>query len=156
MWASHHLWHENISFMKLNNFELVHNHLLEHSIIGFFISIMILVAAAAKSAQLPFSSWLPRAMEGPTPSSAIFYGSLSVHLGVFLLLRTFSFWEHQISVRILIGILGLTTSIIASLIARVQSSIKSQIAYSSIAQIGIIFIEVALGWEDLALSLIHI
>lgn len=151
MWASHHLWHENISFMKLHNYELVHEHLLDHSIIGFFISIMILVAAAAKSAQLPFSSWLPRAMEGPTPSSAIFYGSLSVHLGVFLLLRTFPFWEHQVAVRILIGILGLTTSIIASLIARVQSSIKSQIAYSSIAQIGIIFIEVALGWEDLAL-----
>lgn len=151
MWASHHVWHENISFMKLNNFELVHDHLLEHSIIGIFISVMILVAAAAKSAQLPFSSWLPRAMEGPTPSSAIFYGSLSVHLGIFLLLRTFPFWEHQISVRFLIGILGLTTSIIASLIARVQSSIKSQIAYSSIAQIGIIFIEVAFGWQDMAL-----
>lgn len=151
MWASHHLWHENITFLKLNNYHLVHEHLLEHSLIGIFISLMVLVAAAAKSAQLPFSSWLPRAMEGPTPSSAIFYGSLSVHLGVFLLLRTLPFWEHQTAVRILIGILGLTTSIIASLIARVQSSVKSQIAYSSIAQIGIIFVEIALGWENLAL-----
>ncbi|AWG23838.1 proton-conducting transporter membrane subunit [Flavobacterium kingsejongi] len=151
MWASHHLWHENITFLKLNNYELVHEHLSGHSAIGIFISVMILVAAAAKSAQLPFSSWLPRAMEGPTPSSAIFYGSLSVHLGAFLLLRTFPFWEHQTSVRILIGALGLATSTIASLIARVQSSVKSQIAYSSIAQIGIIFIEIALGLEDLAL-----
>jgi NADH-quinone oxidoreductase subunit L len=151
MWASHHLWHENITFLKLNNYELVHEHLLSHSYTGVFISIMILLAAAVKSAQLPFSSWLPRAMEGPTPSSAIFYGSLSVHLGVFLLLRTYPFWEHQISVRVLIALLGLSTSIIASLIARVQSSVKSQIAYASIAQIGIIFIEVALGFEKFAL-----
>jgi formate hydrogenlyase subunit 3/multisubunit Na+/H+ antiporter MnhD subunit len=98
-----------------------------------------------------FSTWLPRAMAGPTPSSAIFYGSLSVHLGVFILLRTFPFWEHQLSVRILIGLLGLFTSIITTGIARVQSSVKSQIAYSSIAQIGIIFIEVAAGLEYLAL-----
>jgi NADH-quinone oxidoreductase subunit L len=151
MWASHHLWHENITFSKLNNFELVHEHLQSHSWVGVFISFMILVAAAAKSAQLPFTSWLPRAMEGPTPSSAIFYGSLSVHFGVFLLLRTFPFWEQQVSIRILIGLVGLTTSIAATLIARVQSSVKSQIAYASAAQIGLIFIEVAFGFENLAL-----
>jgi NADH:ubiquinone oxidoreductase subunit 5 (subunit L)/multisubunit Na+/H+ antiporter MnhA subunit len=151
MWLSHHLWHENITFFKLTNYELVNEHLLNHSLTGVAISLMILVTAAAKSAQLPFSPWLARAMEGPTPSSAIFYGSLSVHLGVFLLLRTFPFWEHQLSVRILIGALGLMTSIVATGIARVQSSVKSQIAYSSIAQIGIIFFEIALGWLDLAL-----
>jgi NADH:ubiquinone oxidoreductase subunit 5 (subunit L)/multisubunit Na+/H+ antiporter MnhA subunit len=102
MWMSHHLWHENITFLKLNNYTLVHEHLAGHSYVGIFISIMILVAAAAKSAQLPFSSWLPRAMEGPTPSSAIFYGSLSVHIGAFLLLRTFPFWENQTIVRAII------------------------------------------------------
>jgi NADH-quinone oxidoreductase subunit L len=151
MWLSHHLWHENITFLKLSNAEMVSSHLQTHSLIGVFISVMILVSAAAKSAQLPFSSWLPRAMEGPTPSSAIFYGSLAVHLGVFLLLRTFPFWEHQFSVRILIGLVGLTTSIIATGIARVQSSVKSQIAYASVAQIGLIFIEVAAGLQSLAL-----
>lgn len=153
MWASHHLWHENITFLKLNNYVLVHEHLQSHSAVGAFISLMILVAAAAKSAQLPFSSWLPRAMEGPTPSSAIFYGSLSVHIGVFLLLRTYPFWEYQLSVRVLFGLLGLSTAIVASMIARVQSSVKSQIGYSSIAQIGIIFIEIALGLK--ALALVH-
>lgn len=151
MWLSHHLWHENITFLKLHNYSLVHEHLQSHSWIGIFISIMILVSAAAKSAQLPFSSWLPKAMEGPTPSSAIFYGSLSVHLGIFLLLRTYPFWEHQFSVRILIAVLGLATIIIASSMAHVQSSVKSQIAYSSVAQIGLIFIEVAAGFENLAL-----
>jgi NADH-quinone oxidoreductase subunit L len=151
MWMSHHLWHENITFEKLSNYDLVHSQLQNHTLIGAFISLMFLLSAAAKSAQLPFSSWLPRAMEGPTPSSAIFYGSLSVHIGVFLLLRTFPFWEHQFSVRILIGVLGLLTSVITSGIARVQSSVKSQIAYASISQIGIIFIELSLGWVNLAL-----
>ena len=151
MWASHHLWKENITFLKLNNELLVHDHLVGHSFVGVFISICILISAAAKSAQLPFSSWLPRAMEGPTPSSAIFYGSLSVHLGVFLLMRTFPFWENQFIVRSMIVLMGFFTSIIAMFIARVQSSVKSQIAYSSISQIGLIFIEVALGLETLAL-----
>jgi NADH-quinone oxidoreductase subunit L len=151
MWAIHHLFHQNITFDNMHNVQLVEEHLSTHSWIGIFISLMFLIAAAAKSAQLPFSSWLPRAMEGPTPSSAIFYGSLSVHLGVFILLRTYAFWEHQLSVRILIGLVGLSTAIIATGIARVQSSVKSQIAYASIAQIGLIFIEVAAGWWILAL-----
>jgi NADH:ubiquinone oxidoreductase subunit 5 (subunit L)/multisubunit Na+/H+ antiporter MnhA subunit len=151
MWASHHLFHENITFMKMNNFELVNEHLQNHTLIGTFIALSLALAAAAKSAQIPFSSWLPRAMEGPTPSSAIFYGSLSVHLGVFLMLRTFPFWEHQTSMRIAIGLMGLTTSIMAAYMAKVQSSVKSQVAYSSISQIGLIFIEVALGLETLAL-----
>ena len=153
MWMSHHLWHESITFDKLNNVDLVHAQLQTHSWIGVFIAMMFLLSAAAKSAQLPFSSWLPRAMEGPTPSSAIFYGSLSVHLGVFIMLRTYPFWQEQLSVRILTGLLGFTTAIIATGIARVQSSVKSQIAYSSIAQIGLIFIEIAAGWG--AIALVH-
>lgn len=151
MWLSHHLFHENITFFKLSNYELVHEHLQTHSLTGFVLGFMILITAAAKSAQLPFSTWLPRAMEGPTPSSAIFYGSLSVHIGVFLLLRTFPFWEHQTSMRWITALLGLTTAIVTASIARVQSSVKSQIAYSSAAQIGIIFIEISLGWLDMAL-----
>lgn len=151
MWASHHLFHHNITFMELSNYEIVHEQLQSHTIIGVFISLMILITAAAKSAQFPFSSWLPRAMEGPTPSSAIFYGSLSVHLGTFIMLRTYPLWEYQISVRILIVMMGLATIIISSFVARVQSSVKSQIAYSSIAQIGFIFIEMAFGFEMLAL-----
>lgn len=151
MWASHHLWKANIPFMQLNNHELVHRQLEQHGGIALFISLMLLLGAAAKSAQLPFSSWLPRAMEGPTPSSAIFYGSLSVHLGVFLLLRTWPFWEHQPIARILIGLTGASTAGIGYAIARVQSTAKSQIAYASVAQIGLIFIEIAVGLRDLAL-----
>jgi len=151
MWMSHHLWHENITFLEINDLKLVAEHIKEHNWYAFFIALMILIAAAAKSAQLPFSSWLPRAMEGPTTSSAVFYGSLSVHLGVFLLLRTFPYWESIFIIKVLIICTGIFTGIIATSIAKVQSSVKTQIAYSAIAQIGLIFIEIALGFHDLAL-----
>lgn len=151
MWLSHHLWSENVTFARLSDAAALHEALAEHSFIGAFIAIAILVTATAKSAQFPFTSWLPRAMEGPTPSSAIFYGSLSVHLGVFLLLRTFPLWESQWSARWLIGIIGLISAVVSSGIARVQSSIKAQIAYGSASQIGLIFLELALGWTDVAL-----
>ena len=154
MWLSHHLWHENISFAKLHNADLVHEHIMQNSLVGLAIAFMFYISAAAKSAQLPFSSWLPRAMEGPTPSSAIFYGSLSVHIGAFLMLRTIHFWENQIIFKVFLIFSGLLTAVIATFISRVQSSIKSQIAYASIAQIGLIFIEIALGWEVFAL--VHI
>ncbi len=84
-------------------------------------------------------------------SSAVFYGSLSVHLGAFLLIRTYPLWENITLIKVLIIVLGLATSLIAASIARVQSTVKTQIAYSSINQIGLIFIEVALGFHTLAL-----
>jgi NADH-quinone oxidoreductase subunit L len=151
MWMSHHFWHENITFLKLGDAANVTGQLAQHYQMGVFIAIMFVVAAAAKSAQLPFSSWLPRAMEGPTTSSAIFYGSLSVHLGAFILLRTFPFWQNMLAIKITIIAIGVITAVVATFIARVQSTVKTQIAYSSIAQIGIIFIEVALGLHILAL-----
>lgn len=151
LWMSHHLWHENITFIKLNDIDLVTSHISEHSYYVSFIVLMLVIAAAIKSAQFPFSSWLTRAMEGPTTSSAVFYGSLSAHIGVFLLMRTYPYWESIFSIKVLIITIGLVTAIVATLIARVQSSVKTQIAYSSIAQIGIMFIELALGWHTLVL-----
>lgn len=151
LWMSHHLWHQNITFLQLNDIELISSHINEHSYYAVFIVFMIVIAASIKSAQFPFSSWLPRAMEGPTSSTAIFYGSLSVHLGVFLLLRTYPYWETIFGIKVLIIIIGAITALVATSIAKVQSTVKTQIAYSSIAQIGIMFIEVAMGWHILAL-----
>jgi len=147
MWLLHHFWHENITFLEMNESAELHTHLANASGVGFLIALMFYISAAAKSAQLPFSSWLPRAMEGPTPSSAIFYGSMSVHIGAFLLLRTQHFWENQPVFKLLLILMGLLTALIATAISRVQSSIKSQIAYASLAQIGFIFTEIAFGLE---------
>ncbi len=151
MWLLHHLFHENVTFVQLQNAEFMQHHLIHNSDVILVASFAIILAASVKSAQFPFSSWLPRAMEGPTPSSSIFYGSIAVHIGVYLMLRTYPFWSSVLFVQINVILLGLFTAFVSSTIARVQNSIKGQIAYSSLAQIGIMMVEVALGFENLAL-----
>ncbi len=149
-WLCHLIWHKNIQFADLS-FLHETSHVPQAHWLYLLLTLAILLSAAAKSAQFPFCSWMPRAMEGPTPSSAIFYGSLSVHIGVFILLRTFPLWQEQWIGRIAIGTVGLITALICNGSARVQSTIKSQVAYASLTQIGIIFVEVSLGLEYLAL-----
>ncbi len=150
MWMMHHLTHQNVLFAELGNVKELANVDIQTGVTTFIVC-MLIIPAAIKSAQFPFTTWLPRAMEGPTASSAIFYGSLSVHIGVFLLLRTYPFWEDMIWAKIVTITIGTFTAIVASMIARVQPTVKTQIAYSSAAQIGLMFIEVALGLHWLAL-----
>jgi NAD(P)H-quinone oxidoreductase subunit 5 len=114
------------------------------------IAILLIVAVAAKSALLPFSGWLPRAMEGPTPSSAVYYGSLSIHAGCFLLLRSAPLLVHAPAARALAGALGLGTAVFAALATRVQSDVKSSLAYASLPQVGLIVVEIAIGWNRIA------
>lgn len=145
IWYAHHIFERSVNFFEFSGLSAQHGNQL--ALLGF----LLLVAALIKSAQFPFSYWLPRAMEGPTTSSAIFYGALSVHMGLYLLLRTYPLWEGSMWLRITIAVLGLVTAIVASSITRVQSSIKTQIAYASITQIGIMFVELALGLHWLVL-----
>ena len=114
------------------------------------IAVLLLVAVAGKSALLPFSSWLPRAMEGPTPSSAVYYGSLSIHAGCFLLLRSGPLFEHAPMARVLVGGVGVATAIFAGIATRVQSDVKSSLAYAALTQVGIIVVEIAIGWYMIA------
>ena len=120
----------------------------------FFVGLLLLIAVAGKSALVPFSGWLPRAMEGPTPSSAVFYGSLSVHLGAFLLLRVSPLLEASFTLSAVVVALGLVSAVFGALTARVQTDIKSALAYASLTQVGIIVAEIGLGFRYLAL--IHI
>jgi NADH-quinone oxidoreductase subunit L len=114
------------------------------------IGLLLIVAVAGKSALLPFSSWLPRAMEGPTPSSAVYYGSLSIHAGCFLLLRAAPLLESAPAARLLAGGLGAATAIFAAITTRVQSDVKSSLAYAALTQVGIIIVEIAIGWYTIA------
>ena len=114
------------------------------------IAMLLIIAVAGKSALLPFSGWLPRAMEGPTPSSAVYYGSLSIHAGCFLLLRSAPLLEHAPIARVLVGVLGAATAIFAGITTRVQSDVKSSLAYASLTQVGIIIMEIAVGWYTVA------
>lgn len=124
------------------------------SLQALIVGSLLLVAAAGKSALIPFSGWLPRAMEGPTPSSAIFYGALSVHLGAFLLLRVSPILELSLWLSAAVVVLGLTTSIFAALAGRAQSDIKSALSFASLTQVGLIVAEIGLGLRYIAL--IHI
>src|SRR6185503_18043835 len=105
-----------------------------------FIAVLLIVAVGCKSALLPVSSWLPRAMEGPTPSSSVYYGSLSIHAGCFLLLRAAPLLEHATAARLLAGGLGAATAIFAAITPRVQSDVKSSLAYAALTQVGIIVV----------------
>ena len=112
---------------------------------------LLLLAAAGKSGMVPFSGWLPRAMEGPTPSSAVFYGALSVHLGTYLLLRVSPLLDVSIPLRVAIIVLGLVSAVFGTLASRVQNDVKNALAFASLTQVGIITVEIGLGLRYIAL-----
>ncbi|MDR3618822.1 MAG: proton-conducting transporter membrane subunit [Paludisphaera borealis] len=118
------------------------------------VGLLLLIAAAGKSGLIPFSGWLPRAMEGPTPSSAAFYGALSVHLGVYLLLRVSPILELSTLLCIAVVAIGLASAAFGVIAGRVQTDVKCALAYASLTQVGIITAEIGLGFRYL--PLIHI
>ncbi len=146
----HVLWHEASRFSAISGLTL--EQLSGEKSSGLFVtSFLIIIASLGKSAQFPFHNWPSRAMEGPTPSSAIFYGALSIHAGIFLLIRTYSLWSSYITIQILVGLIGLTTFILSTLQEKVQSNIKGQIAYANTANIGLMYIELSLGLKNLVM-----
>lgn len=118
------------------------------------LGLCLLVAALAKSGQLPFTAWIGRALEGPTPSSAVFYGALMVHAGAFLMIRIAPLLEQVPEARLLMGVTGLATAIYAHYVARVQADIKSTLLFATVSQVGLIFVECAFGWT--ALAIVHL
>ena len=118
------------------------------------VSLLLVFAALGKSAQVPFSGWLPLAMEGPTPSSAIFYGALSIHAGAYVLLRCEALLEQAWSARVALIVIGLGTALHANVVGRVQTDLKSMLAYASMTQSGLIFAEIGFGWR--VIPLVHV
>jgi NADH:ubiquinone oxidoreductase subunit 5 (subunit L)/multisubunit Na+/H+ antiporter MnhA subunit len=109
-----------------------------------------LLAALAKSAQIPFAPWIARALEGPTPSSAIFYGALMVHAGVLLLIRLEPLLVEAPAVMVLICLLGGLTLLYGWLSGLLQSDVKSSLMFATTTQVGWMFIWCGLGWFTLA------
>jgi NADH:ubiquinone oxidoreductase subunit 5 (subunit L)/multisubunit Na+/H+ antiporter MnhA subunit len=116
------------------------------------VALLLALAVVGKSALVPASGWLPRAMEGPTPSSAIFYGAISVHLGPYLLLRDHALLDAAPAARVVVVLLGLATALHATIVGRAQSDIKNALAYASLTQIGLIVTEIGLGLDLLAVT----
>ena len=116
------------------------------------VGLLLLWASMGKAAQVPLSGWLPRAMEGPTPSSAVFYGALSIHLGPYLLLRAESIVQSSGLVAGAVIMVGALTALHATFVGRTQSDIKSALAYASMTQVGLIYVEIGLGFHYLAVA----
>lgn len=108
------------------------------------------IAALAKSAQLPFTPWIARALEGPTPSSAIFYGAVMVHAGVFLLLRLEPVLLQAPDVMAGLVVAGVATAVYAWLCGLVQTDVKSLLVFATVFQVALMFVWCGLGWFALA------
>jgi NADH-quinone oxidoreductase subunit L len=109
------------------------------------VALGLLGGAVAKSAQIPIHTWLPDAMEGPTPVSALIHAATMVTAGVYLIVRAHPLFELAPSIQDLAAGLGAVTLLVAGLVALVQTDIKRVIAYSTMSQIGYMFVGVGLG-----------
>jgi NAD(P)H-quinone oxidoreductase subunit 5 len=118
------------------------------------VCLFLLLAAAGKAAQIPFSGWLPRAMEGPTPSSAIFYGAISIHAGAYLLLRAQPLLAESRAASVCVIATGAATAIYGAMAGRASADAKTSLAFASLTQVGVIFVEIGLGWGSVAV--VHI
>ncbi len=114
------------------------------------IALCFAVAAFAKSAQLPFTPWLAKAMEGPTPSSAVFYGAVMVHAGVYLVILLRPVFEHAPLAMAVIAIVGLMTAVYAFVVGLTQTDVKSSLIFATSGQLGLMFLECGLGFWQLA------
>jgi NADH-quinone oxidoreductase subunit L len=104
------------------------------------IALCLLLGAAGKSAQLPLHVWLPDAMEGPTPVSALIHAATMVAAGVYMIARTHVLFDHSPFALSVVAIVGAATAIFAATIGLVQNDIKRVLAYSTISQLGYMFL----------------
>src|SRR5437867_11950132 len=109
------------------------------------ICLLLLVGAVAKSAQLPLHTWLPDAMEGPTPVSALIHAATMVTAGVYLVGRMAPIYNVAQYAHDAVAIIGAVTALFAATIAVVQVDIKRVLAYSTMSQIGYMFLAVGIG-----------
>jgi NADH-quinone oxidoreductase subunit L len=115
------------------------------STVANLVALGLLGGAVAKSAQIPLHTWLPDAMEGPTPVSALIHAATMVTAGVYLIARTHAIFEQAPKIADLAAGLGALTLLVAGLIALVQVDIKRVIAYSTMSQIGYMFLGAGIG-----------
>ncbi|CAM4277143.1 NADH-quinone oxidoreductase subunit L [Paenibacillus tarimensis] len=118
------------------------------------IALLIFAGAAGKSGQFPLHVWLPDAMEGPTPISALIHAATMVAAGVFLIARTYSIFEASAAAMETVAIIGAFTALFAASIALVQKDLKRILAYSAISQLG--FMMLALGAGSLTGGIFHL
>jgi proton-translocating NADH-quinone oxidoreductase chain L len=118
------------------------------------ICLLLFCGAVGKSAQFPLHVWLPDAMEGPTPVSALIHAATMVTAGVYLLARCTPLFEHSPSARVIVCAIGGFTALLAAIIALTQTDLKRILAYSTISQLGFMFL--ALGSGNIVAAIFHL
>ncbi len=109
------------------------------------IALLLFVGAAGKSAQLPLYVWLPDAMEGPTPVSALIHAATMVTAGVYMVVRSHAIFLNAPFAMQVVGIIGCATALFAATIGLVQTDIKKVLAYSTVSQLGYMFLACGVG-----------
>ncbi|MCY3888118.1 MAG: NADH-quinone oxidoreductase subunit L [Chloroflexi bacterium] len=117
-------------------------------------TLMVFLGAMGKSAQFPFHVWLPDAMEGPTPVSALIHAATMVVAGVYLVARLLPLFDVTPGALQVVTAVGLTTALLAGVLALVQTDIKRVLAYSTVSQLGFMF--VALGAGAVGVAIFHL
>ena len=117
-------------------------------------AILIFIGAVGKSGQFPLHTWLPDAMEGPTPVSALIHAATMVAAGVYLVAAVFPLFEASEAALMTVAIVGAITAIFAATIALVQTDIKRVLAYSTISQLG--YMMLALGTAGYVAGVFHL
>ncbi len=115
------------------------------------IGVLLFIGAMGKSAQLFLHTWLPDAMEGPTPVSALIHAATMVTAGVFLICRMSPIYEYAPDARAMIVVVGATTAFFAATVGLVQNDIKRVIAYSTCSQLGYMFVAAGMGVYSVAM-----
>jgi NADH-quinone oxidoreductase subunit L len=113
-------------------------------------ALCLFIGATGKSAQLPLYTWLPDAMAGPTPVSALIHAATMVTAGIFMITRMNFIFELTPDVKSVIAIVGAITAIVAAAIGLVQNDIKKVLAYSTVSQLGLLFLALGLGAYEVA------
>lgn len=113
-------------------------------------ALCLFIGACGKSAQLPLSTWLPDAMAGPTPVSALIHAATMVTAGIFMVTRMNFLFDLTPDVQNVIAIVGTITAVVAASIGLVQNDIKKVLAYSTVSQLGLMFLALGLGAYEVA------
>jgi len=135
--------YHTVTYAGVFNTPVLHN--LRDNPTVELIAFLLLVGAVAKSAQIPLHTWLPDAMEGPTPVSALIHAATMVTAGVYLIGRMHPIYDIAVYAHGAVAIVGAVTALFAATIAIVQTDIKRVLAYSTMSQIGYMFLAVGIG-----------
>jgi NADH-quinone oxidoreductase subunit L len=148
-----------ILFAKLHTTQFTEVFAQAHTLSGgtlTAVALLLLLGACGKSGQFPLQSWLPDAMEGPTPVSALIHAATMVTAGVYLVARANPIYDLTTSGRLLVVIIGTITLLIGSVIGCAYDDIKKVLAYSTVSQIGYMMLAVGLGPFGYALGIAHL